>query len=109
MERYIVLDSTGNKVGIPFKEWKEASIYKTIYGRQDWKITKVKITESNRRSTERQIAAVHFCESWLNVEFTGDITNFYEVSEFLSEYLEEAKMLYTEIKSEYEAYLFEKL
>lgn len=38
MERYIVLDSTGNKVGIPFKEWKEASIYKTIYGRQDWKV-----------------------------------------------------------------------
>ena len=22
MERYIVLDSTGNKIGIPFKEWK---------------------------------------------------------------------------------------
>lgn len=109
MERYIVLDSTGHRVGIPFKEWKEASIYKTIYGRQDWKITKVKITESNRRSTEKQIDAVHFCESWLNIKFTGDITNFYEVSEFLSKYLEEAKMFYTEIRSEYEAYLFARL
>lgn len=33
MERYIVLDTTGHRVGTPFKEWKEASIYKTIYGR----------------------------------------------------------------------------
>lgn len=47
MERYIVLDTTGHRVGTPFKEWKEASIYKTIYGRQDWKITKVK--EGNRK------------------------------------------------------------
>lgn len=41
MERYIVLDSTGNKVGILFNKWKEASIYKTIYGRQDWRIKRI--------------------------------------------------------------------
>lgn len=41
MERYIVLDSTGHRVGMPFRKWKEASIYKTIYGRQDWRIKRV--------------------------------------------------------------------
>ena len=59
------------------------------------------------KSTERQRAAVHFCEQWLNVTFEGDIENRYEVSAFLSEYLQEAKNLYEEIACEYEAYLWD--
>lgn len=60
-------------------------------------------------TTNRQKAAVHFCEQWLNVEFTGNINNFKEVSDFLSNYLEEAKSLYDEVKCEYESYMWDKL
>ena len=58
-------------------------------------------------TTGRQKAAVHFCEQWLNITFNGDINNFQQVSNFLSEYLEEAKNLYEEVKCEYEAYLWD--
>ena len=58
-------------------------------------------------TTGRQKAAVHFCEQWLNIIFNGDINNFQQVSNFLSEYLEEAKNLYKEVKCEYEAYLWD--
>ena len=58
-------------------------------------------------TTNRQKADVHFCEQWLNVTFNGDINNFYQVSTFLSNYLEEAKLLYDEIKCEYESYLWD--
>lgn len=44
-------------------------------------------------TTRRQKAAVNFCESVLNITFKGDINNFDEVSEFLSEYLEQAKVI----------------
>lgn len=60
-------------------------------------------------TTNKQKAAVHFCEQWLNVEFTGNINNFKEVSNFLSNYLEEAKSLYDEVKCEYESYMWDKL
>lgn len=60
-------------------------------------------------TTDKQKAAVHFCEQWLNIDFNGDINNFEQVSEFLSEYLQEAKNLYEEISCEYEAYLWDKL
>ena len=58
-------------------------------------------------TTDKQKAAVHFCEQWLNITFNGDINNFQQVSNFLSEYLEEAKNLYDEVKCEYEAYLWD--
>ena len=57
-------------------------------------------------STDRQKAAVHFCEEWLNITFEGDIENKYQVSLFLQEYLQDAKNLYDEVKCEYEAYLW---
>lgn len=59
-------------------------------------------------TTQRQKAAVHFCEQYLNVTFTGDINNKVQVSLFLAEYLQEAKNLYDEIRCEYEAYLWDK-
>ena len=58
-------------------------------------------------ATDKQKAAVHFCEKWLNVTFNGDINNFQQVSNFLSEYLEEAKLTYEEIACEYESYLWD--
>jgi hypothetical protein len=56
-------------------------------------------------TTKRQKAAVHFCENWLHVSFEGDINNFKEVSNFLSQYLDDAKNLAGEIACEYEAYI----
>ena len=58
-------------------------------------------------STDRQKAAVHFCEEWLNITFEGDIENKYQVSLFLQEYLQDAKNLYDEVKCEYESYIWE--
>lgn len=58
-------------------------------------------------ATNKQKAAVHFCEQWLNVAFEGNIENKYQVSIFLGEYLQEAKDLYNELRCEYEAYLWD--
>lgn len=57
-------------------------------------------------TTDKQKAAVHFCEQWLNITFEGDIEDKNQVSTFLEEYLQEAKDLYNEIKCEYETYLW---
>lgn len=43
-------------------------------------------------TTDRQKRAVRFCETWLNVDFKGDINNYNEVSSFLSCNLEAAKI-----------------
>ena len=58
-------------------------------------------------TTNRQKAAVNFCEQWLNITFEGNINNRFEVSIFLEEYLQEAKNLYDEIRCDYEAYLWD--
>ena len=58
-------------------------------------------------TTNKQKAAVQFCEQWLDVTFEGNIEDKHQVSMFLSEYLQEAKDLYNEIRCEYEAYLWE--
>lgn len=58
-------------------------------------------------TTDKQKAAVHFCEQWLNITFEGDIEDKHQVSTFLEEYLQETKNLYNEIKCEYEAYLWD--
>ena len=58
-------------------------------------------------TTNRQKAAVHFCEQWLNVTFEGNINDFQQVSYFLSIYLDEAKSIYNEVRCEYESYLWD--
>jgi hypothetical protein len=55
--------------------------------------------------TDKQKNAVHFCEEWLHISFEGNINSKQDVSDFLSEYLDEAKCLYMEIRYEYETYL----
>lgn len=59
------------------------------------------------KTTERQKSAVHFCEKWLPISFDGDINDRAQVSDFLAEYLDDAKNLYEEIRCEYEAYLMD--
>ena len=46
-------------------------------------------------TTKRQIAALHFCEEWLDIKFKGNINNFRQVSIFLSNNLENAKSEYS--------------
>ena len=58
-------------------------------------------------TTDRQKAAIHFCEQWLNIAFEGNINDRRQVSIFLGEYLQEAKNLYDEIRCDYEAYLWD--
>lgn len=58
-------------------------------------------------TTNRQKAAVHFCEQWLNITFEGNINDFQQVSYFLSIYLDEAKSFYNEVTCEYESYLWD--
>lgn len=58
-------------------------------------------------TTNKQRAAVHFCEQWLNVTFEGNINDFQQVSHFLLIYLDEAKSLYDEVRCEYESYLWD--
>ena len=43
------------------------------------------------KPTNIQIAAVHFCEEWLDISFEGDIKDRQQVGSFLSEYLDKAK------------------
>lgn len=58
-------------------------------------------------TTNKQKAAVQFCEQWLNITFEGNINDFQQVSYFLSIYLDEAKSLYNEVRCEYESYLWD--
>ena len=73
------------------------------------KMSSISINNIRNRTmtTNKQKAAVHFCEQWLDVTFNGDINNFKQVSYFLSTYLDDAKQLYDEIKCEYESDLWD--
>ena len=97
---YKVYDTCGQFLAA-FPSWKATQEYKLAMGRPDWSI-KSPVIRANRVSTEKQKAAVHFCEQALhNCEFNGDINNFYDCSLFLSENLEDAKAIYEEAASSY--------
>lgn len=55
-------------------------------------------------TTNRQKAAVRFCEQYLDVTFKGDINDFHQISKFLSIYLNTAKRVYNDITMEYQSY-----
>lgn len=102
MSKYNIYDSLGNYLG-SFGSFSGAQNFIISNNRYDWSIRLSEKTFS-RKSTNKQKAAVHFCEQWLNVKFRGDINNFSQVSHFLSLYLRDTKLLYMEVKCEYEAY-----
>lgn len=106
MKKYTIYDSTGTIVAT-LTTMRDALDFKHIRGNNTW-IIKVIEPLRNRQSTERQKSAVKFVEEWLNITFTGNINNFYEVSDFLSEYLDEAKQMYDEVYNEYTSYIFSK-
>lgn len=50
-------------------------------------------------TTEKQKRAIGFCETFLDVKFTGDKEDFQRVSNFLSKYLDKAKAIAEEVSS----------
>lgn len=55
-------------------------------------------------TTKRQRDAVRYCENMLDIKFNGDINNFNQVSSFLNQYLEEAKIREEDILQCYDDY-----
>lgn len=106
MKKYIVYDTENQMVGVPFDSYKDAYAYKALKGRFDWNIRETYIKFS-RNSTTKQRAAIHFVEEWCNITFEGDINNFYEVSDFLSDYLDAAKEIAEDAQASYLSMLYE--
>ena len=103
--KYVVYDTTGNPVGIPFKTIREAEEYKAFNRRFDWTVRQVDINIW-RESTPKQRGALTFCEGVLGIQFEGNRYDFYDVSDFLSEYLEEAKQVARELTCSYSSYMW---
>ena len=103
--KYVVYDTTGNPVGVPFKTIREAEEYKAFNRRFDWTVRLVDINIW-RESTPKQRSALAFCEDVLDIQFEGNRYNFYDVSDFLSEYLEEAKQVARELTCSYSSYMW---
>ena len=102
---YVVYDTTGNPVGIPFKTIREAEEYKAFNRRFDWTVRLIDINIW-RESTPKQRGALTFCEGVLGIQFEGNRYDFYDVSDFLSEYLEEAKQVARELTCSYSSYMW---
>lgn len=88
--KYIIYDTTNHPVGISFDTWKDAEDYRAMYNRLDW-VIKAAFNCPKRKSTDKQRRAVSFAKRWCKTTFKGDINDFYEVSDFLSDYLDIAK------------------
>lgn len=104
--KFVVYDTTDSPVGIPFQTRKEALEYKTIFGRQDWTIKEVRVNNT-KKTTARQRAAVEFVEEWCQITFLGDLDDFYEVSDFLGEYLAIAKDIAEDAAAAYYSFINE--
>ena len=102
--KYVVYDTTGNPVGVPFKTIREAEEYKAFNRRFDWTVRLIDINIW-RESTPKQRGALTFCEGVLGIQFEGNRYDFYDVSDFLSEYLEEAKQVARELTCLYSSYM----
>jgi hypothetical protein len=98
--KYIIKDMHGMPIGKSFMRLSDAQHFCSLVGRNDWIIE-----QQYRQSTARQKAAVEFCEEILNIEFIGNIESYEDCSRLLSEFLDEAKRTYQELRCEYEAYI----
>ena len=97
--KVVVIDSTNHNVRY-FKTYHEAYCFKEANSRRDWKI--ILYYPADYKSTPRQQSAVKWVEHILGIRFTGKINSGLSCSEFLSQYLEQAKQFYSEIKADYE-------
>lgn len=89
---YIVKDKLGNIIA-KFYSYNAASEFKVCNGKEDWSINLI----INKQSTKKQKNAVAFCLNFIDAEFEGDIESFQDCHEFLSTYLEHAKIMCNEM------------
>lgn len=54
-----------------------------------------------KKPTDRMLRAVGFCEEVLNIKYEGNKEDFYAVSNFLSSYLDQAKIIMEDAMSSY--------
>ena len=85
---YNIFDSHHKWVA-SFPTYKAAMTYIISRNRYDWSIRQKLVTERQKR-------AVQFCESMLNISFNGNINDYSQVSKFLSDNLDYAKIVYEE-------------
>ena len=97
---YVLIDNTNHIVRC-VETYYEADCMRASVGRPDWLIAQYH--KADYISTDKQRNAIRFCECVLGIKFTGIIESGKDCSEFLSQYLEQAKQFYSEIKCEYEA------
>ena len=97
--QYIVKNPYGITVRV-FNKYEQANTYVLAFGNKNYSIQR-RTYDCKKPSTTKQKAAVDFIEQCLQIEFTGDIENFYEVSEFIGEYLEDAKIVFEDAKESY--------
>ena len=96
----VIIDSTNHIVRY-FKTYQEAKCFIIVNNRLDWKI--VSYHKADYKSTAKQQSAVRWTSYILGIRFTRNINSGLSCSEFLSQYLEQAKQFYTELKSDYES------
>lgn len=96
---YILIDNTNHFLR-GFETYHEADCFRISKGRLDWLI--IEYFPADYKSTPKQRQAIGFCEHMLGVLFTGNINSGRDCSAFLSDYLIQAKQLYTELKCDYE-------
>ena len=97
---YGVIDSTNHIVSY-FKTYQEAECFIIANNRPDCKIASY--YKADYKPTAKQQSAVRWTSYILGIEFTGNINSGLSCSEFLSQYLEQAKQFYLEIKADYES------
>lgn len=96
---HVVIDSTNHIVRC-FKTYQEAECFIIANNRFDWKI--VSYHKADYKPTLRQQSVIRWTSYILGIRFTGNINSGLSCSEFLSQYLEQAKQFYSEIKADYE-------
>lgn len=97
MVKYDIYDSYDHIVRGDFPSFKSAIKFKIANNRLDWKIIK----RDYRQSTKKQKNTIAFIEQMLNIEFKGNIEDFYEVSDFIYNYLDDAKSNYQDACESY--------
>ena len=92
ISEYVVIDSTNHIVRC-FKTYQEAECFIIVNNRLDWKI--MPYHKADYKPTTKQQFAVRWTSYILGIRFTGNINSGLSCSEFLSQYLKQAKQLHS--------------
>lgn len=94
---YRILDSKKSVVAV-FKHYKDALQF-AFESDKDYTIQRFN-KEPNRKPTQKMLRTVLFIESVLNIKCESD--EYYEISNFIAEYLDSAKIIWEEAMSSYD-------